>query len=90
MTMCMRRGCRTKSHLKLIKDGKGLLPSQAAYLVVVPRLLGDKLLCYENPMISAWVVNNSATFMAIKDTYVDLESWTKFLFRLRQNVRISV
>ena len=55
MTMCMSRGCQTKSHMKLLKEGKGLLPSQPTYLVVVPGSEGDNLLCYEAPMITARV-----------------------------------
>ena len=52
-----------------------MLPSQAAYLVVVPGSLGDKFLCYKAPMISAHVAHKSATLMAIKDMHVDVESW---------------
>ena len=89
MTMCMSRGCRTKSHIKLLNEGKGLLPSQATYLVVVPGLLGDNLLCYESPMITAHVAHNSATFMAIKETYVDVESWSTFVLQPRKNVQVS-
>ena len=63
-------------HLKQIKEGNHLLPSQEISLVVVLGTLGDNMCWYEAPMVSAQVAHTSETFMSIRETYNDVESWT--------------